>query len=217
VWRFKYLLIGMAFPALLGVAIYLTAPRIADWAEEEIQKAAAEEVEDAFQREVPDTVDPGQIVITEQQLLDALLRADANNDNFNADEYDVEIDNGQVRITNRDEDPASGQFSVATAVPVVENGRLLLTDRGGAVRIFRIARDAIGDAIEEEAAEVFQRSGVRPVSVTAENGRLVIVTESIGGDATPEPTEAGAPLGPTPTATRSLGVGPLNRTPTPTP
>jgi hypothetical protein len=53
--------------------------------------------------------------------------------------------------------------------------------------------------------------------VTAENGRLVIVTEALDGAAgTPEPTEAGVGSGPSPTATRGVTGGQVNRTPTPT-
>jgi hypothetical protein len=219
VWRFKYLLIGMAFPALLGVAIYLTAPRIADAFRDAVRESAQDAVQDTFRDQVPATVEPGrQIVITERQLFAAMQDADDNENNFDASGYGIEITDGEVRITDDDRDRTSDNFVIASVVPQVVDGRLVLTDRGGFLSIFKSARDAIADEIEAQAELIFANSGVRPVSVTAENGRLVIVTEPIGGGAaTAEPTEAGAPSGPTPTATRGLGGGQINRTPTPTP
>lgn len=216
-WRFKYLLIGMIFPALLGIGVYIAAPRFVDWVQDQIGEAAADEVQQSFQREVPGTVEPGQIVITERQLLRALLRADENESSFNASDYEVDIDDGQIRITDSDRDPNASDFNIATVAPVVEGDRLILSDRGGAIGIFKTARDAIGDEIEAQAAAIFERSGVRPVSVTAENGRLVVVTEAIDGRATtPEPV-AGATEIAAPTATTRSILNPLRRTPTATP
>jgi hypothetical protein len=220
VWRFKYMLYGMAFPALLGVALYFAAPSIVDWVEDEVGRAAANEVEETFAREVPATVEPGQIVITEQQLLNALLRADAEEDSFDASGYAVEIRDGEVRIVNEDRDRTSENFVIASVVPEVVDGRLVLTNRGGFLTIFKTARDAIADEIEEEAAAIFARSNVRPVNVSAENRRLVIVVEAIDGapETTAEPEE-GATEAPEPTAaapTRTP-IRTFLRTPTPTP
>ena len=217
-WRFKYLLIGMAFPALLGVAIYLTAPRIADAFRDAVRDSAQDAVRNTFEDQVPAIVEPGQIVITERQLFAAMQDADDNENNFDASGYDIEIADGEVRITDDDRDRTSDNFVIASVVPQVVDGRLVLTDRGGFLSIFKSARDAIADEIENQAAATFERSGVRPVSVTAENGRLVIVTESLNGAAgTPEPTEASVGSGPSPTATRGVSGGQINRTPTPTP
>ena len=150
-WRFKYLLIGMAFPALLGVAIYLTAPRIADAFRDAVRDSAQNAVQDTFRDQVPATVEPGQIVITERQLFAAMQDADDNENNFDASGYDIEIANGEVRITDDDRDRTSDNFVIASVVPQIEDGRLVLTDRGGFLSIFKSARDAIADEIEVQA------------------------------------------------------------------
>lgn len=180
-WRFKYLLIGMLFPALLGVAIYLTAPRIVDAFRDAVRESAQDAVRDTFADQAPATVEPGQVVITERQLLNALQDADANEDNFSASGYGVEIEEGEVRITDQDRPRTSDNFVIASVVPVIQGDQLVLTERGGFLTIFKSARDAIADEIEAQTNATFLRSGVRPVSVTAENGRLVIVTEPLDG------------------------------------
>jgi hypothetical protein len=211
VWRFKYLLIGMIFPALLGVAIYLTAPRIVDAFRDAVRESAQDAVQETFADQVPSTVEPGQIVITELQLLDALRDADANEDNFSASGYGVEIEDGEIRITDEDRPRTSDNFVIASVVPEIREDQLVLTDRGGFLAIFKSARDAIAEEIEAQAAATFMRSEVRPVSVTAEGGRLVIVTEPLAGSAE-TPTVPAAAV----TPTRSLPSGTV-RTPTPTP
>jgi hypothetical protein len=214
VWRFKYLLIGMIFPALLGVAIYLTAPRIVEAFRDAVRESAQDAVQETFADQVPSTVEPGQIVITELQLLDALRDADTNEDNFSASGYGVEIESGEIRITDEDRPRTSDNFVIASVVPEIREDQLVLTDRGGFLAIFKSARDAIADEIEAQAAMIFDNSDVHPVSVTAENGRLVIVTEPVtGGPVTPTAeTEA-----PDVTPTRSFSGGQPLRTPTPTP
>ncbi len=215
-WRVKYLLIGMIFPALLGVAIYLTAPRIADAFRDAVREAAQDAVRETYAEQVPATVEPGQVVITEQQLLAALRDADANEDSFSASGYGIEIDSGEIRITDQDRPRTSENFVIASAVPEIQGDQLVLTERGGFLTIFKSARDAIGDEIEAQANATFMRSGVRPVSVTAENGRLVIVTEPIDGQAV-TPSVPVAAETPVVTPSRSLTGGQISRSPTPTP
>ena len=218
-WRLKYLIYGMIPWAIIGVIGFLAAPKMIEAVEDSIADSARDAVAEVYEDEIPSTVEAGQIVITEDQLHRALLDADEREDNFNASGYAIQIEDGKVMIINDDRDISDDDFVIASAVPVVEDGEIKLTERGGAVRLFKFARDAIAEEIEEQTAQIFEASGVRPVSLTAENGRLTIVTESIGGAtaATPVATRPASTL-PTVEPTSSSGLSnPFNRTPTATP
>jgi hypothetical protein len=216
VWRLKFLIIGMIPSAVLGVALYLLAPEMADALRDKIRDSAADAVETAFQREAPEFVQPGQIVITEDQLLTAVEDADDRERTWNIDGLGVVIADGRVSFTDDDRDSSSRDTAIASAVPEIQNGRLVLTDRRGVLSIFKPARDAIADEIEDQAALIFQNSEVRPVSVTADNGQLVIVTESIG-EAAGTPVTSNATPAAEPTTSGGLFGLPSNRTPTATP
>ena len=215
-WRLKYLIIGMIPSAVLGIALYLLAPEMADALRDKVRDSAADAVETAFQREAPEFVRPGQIVITEDQLLTAVEDADDRENTWNINGLGVVIADGRVSFTDDDRDRSSGDSVIASAVPEIHNGRLVLTDRSGVLSIFKTARDAIADEIEDQAALIFQNSDVSPVSVTADNGQIVIVTEPIGGAAsTPAATDATPAAEPT-TSGGLFGL-PSNRMPTATP
>ena len=210
-WRLKYLIYGMIPPALLGVALYFLVPAMTDWFRDSIRDSASHAVETSFQREVQSTVTPGQIVITELQLEQAIENADRSSGGWSIDGgVQVKIQGGRISILT--DSRSNNNQTIASGVPQIQEGQFKLTDRKGVLSIFKPARDAIGDEIENQVADLFSASNVQPVSVTAENGRLVIVTESLSGGtskplgtATPQPTRSGG-----------LGGG-LLRTPTPTP
>jgi hypothetical protein len=207
VWRLKYLIIGMIAPALLGVALYFLAPAMADALRDTVRESAQDTVRNTFEDDLPATVTPGQIVITESQLEDAV--GDALNDRWDIDELTVEIKDGRVSILSSDRDGSTDDPTIASAVPEIQDGRFVLTDRRGLLSIFKPARDAIADEIQEQVERLFQNSNVRPVSVTANNRRLVIVTQLVADGAT---TPASTTRSPTPQLTptpRTL------RTPTP--
>ena len=215
-WRLKYLIYGMIPWAIVGIVAFLAAPKVVDAVEDRIAESARDAVADVYRDEVPRSAPAGQIVITERQLLNALEDADSRENNFSASGYAIQIDGGKVMIVDDDRNPNANDFVIASVVPEVQGGRLILTERGGAVQLFKFARDAIAEEIEDQSAAVFEGSGVRPVSVSAENGRLLIVTEAINGAAA---TPASSDPGPTPESTRSGGLSgnPLTRTPTATP
>ena len=223
-WRLKYLIYGMIPSAVLGIALYFLAPEITDAFRDAVRDSASRSVQTAFEREAPSTVAPGRLVITEDELLQAVEDADARERSWNISGMDVVIDGGRVAFVENDHNSSTNDATIASSVPKVVDGRIVLTDRQGVLSIFKPARDAIADEIENQIALIFANSGVRPVSVTADNGELVIVTEAIGGTsttttttATPTPTTS-APK-PTVTATKSGGLigNPFSHTPTPTP
>lgn len=176
-WRLKYLIIGMLPAAIVGVALYFLAPAMADGLREAVRESAADAVQDVFEDSVPNTVSAGQIVVTESDIARAIAESDADADTWNVDGVDVEIENGRVTIVGEDDD-SSDTVDVASAVPAIEDGKFVLNDRSGFLSIFKTAQDAISDEIETQVNALFSRSGVVPVSVTAEDGRLVIVTEA---------------------------------------
>jgi hypothetical protein len=194
VWRLKYLFIGMLPAIVIGVALYLLAPAMADELRQAVRDTAQDAVREVFADHVPDTVEPGQIVVTEADFARVIMDSDRREDSWNVDDIDVIIEDGMIRIVGQD-DSNDDAVDVARTVPVIENGRLELTEFSGVLSIFKSAQEAIANQIELETEELFLRSGVVPVSITAENGRLVIVTEPADGsssatqapgDATPE-------------------------------
>lgn len=203
-WRLKYLIIGMLPAAVLGVILYFLAPQMADALRDAVRESAQDAVTEVFEREAPDQVEPGQIVITESELAQAIENADRRDETWDVDNLDVIIENGRVRIVGIDDGLDNDQIDIASSTPQVVDGRLIMTDRSGVLSIFKSARDAIADQVETEIAAIFERSNVVPVSVTAENGRLVIVTEAADG---------GTSVGTTPSPQSGLGL----RTPTPAP
>ena len=224
-WRFKYLLIGMILPALIGVGGYFAAPRAADALRDAVRDGASHAVAETFTDETPNRIQAGQVVITEADLATAIENTDRREDGWNVSGLDVIIEDGRVRIVGSDNDRNSrDDLTVASAVPQVVNDEFVLTDRSGAVSIFKTATDAIADEVEVQVASLFQRSGVVPISVTAENGRLVIVTEAqgsngAGGNATAEATSTVAATPAAQAQATSTAMGGLFRlrTPTPTP
>jgi hypothetical protein len=219
---------GMIPSAVLGILLYFLAPQIADALRDAVRDSAAGTVRSTFQREVTGPVKPGRLVITEDQLLKAVEDADAQERSWNISGMAVVIADGRVSFVENDGNRSTSDATIASAVPQVVNGRIVLTDRRGVISIFKPARDAIADEIENQLEILFANSEVKPVSVSAENGRLVIVTESIGGTTStgstaPTPTTGAKPttsaMTPTPEPTRSGGLigNPFNRTPTPTP
>ncbi len=201
-WRLKYLIIGMLPAAVLGVVLYFLAPQMADALRDAVRESAQDAVTEVFEREAPERVEPGQIVITEVQLAQAIENADRRDETWQVDDLKVIIADGRVRIVGLDSDLENDQIDFASSAPQVVGGRLVMTDRSGVLAIFKSARDAIADQVEIEIAAIFERSGVVPVSVTAEDGRLVIVTEEVAG---------GTTIGTTPSPQAGLGL----RTPTP--
>jgi anti-sigma regulatory factor (Ser/Thr protein kinase) len=180
VWRLKYLLIGMLFPALIGVGLYIAAPRVSDFFKDAVSDAAADDVQEIFDRETPAQVEAGQLVITEADL-NAVISDPANEDNtWHQANMSVEIDDGKVRIVVGD---SGDQETLYSVVPVIEDGKLVLTERSGLLSIFKTAQEAISDELETQTNQLFTDSGVIPVSVTAEDGRIVIVTQPSGTNA----------------------------------
>jgi hypothetical protein len=210
-WRLKYLLIGMIPPALLGVALYFVLPEAADALRDAVRDSAQNTVQRTFE-DVPATVQPGRIEITALDLEDAINGADRIEDEWNLDDLTVVIDGGLVSIRGSNRDRSDDDATIASARPEIRNGRFILTDRHGLISIFKPARDAIADEIEAQVEQIFENSNVRPVSLTAEDDMLVIVTEALGGNPTPAPSART----PTPAATRPSGSLPTPR-PTPTP
>ena len=214
-WRLKYLIIGMIPSAVLGIALYLLAPEMRGrLARHESAIRPPTQSRSTFDREVPSSVEPGLIIITEDQLLEAVEDADNREDSWNINGLDVVIEDNRVSFTDVERDPLSDDPAIASAEPQIQTGRLVLTNRSGVLSIFKPARDAIANEIENQVAILFRNIGVTPISVTAYNGQLVIVTEPIGGASgtpvssnttpTAEPTRSGGPIG-----------SPFNRTPTP--
>ena len=180
VWRFKYLLIGMLFPALIGVGLYFAAPRVSDFFKDAVSDAAADDVQEIFETEAPAQVEPGQLVITEADL-NSIISDPANEDNtWHQANMSVVIDNGKVEIIVGDVDDDQTLYSV---VPAIENGKFVLTERSGLLSIFKTAQESISDELENQTNQLFTDSGVVPVSVTAEDGRIVIVTQPSGTSA----------------------------------
>lgn len=189
-WRFKYLLIGMLFPALIGLGLYLLAPRVSDFFKDSISNAASDDVAEIFQRETPNQVDAGQIVISENQLTAIITNPANDDDTWYQDNMRVQIQDGKVQLITSDNNRTTIVYSV---VPEVVNGRLVLTNRSGVLRVFKTAQNAISDEIENQASTLFSNSSVTPVSVTAEDGRLVIVTEASSGGTTTTPKPTATP------------------------
>ena len=221
-WRLKYLIYGMIPSAVLGIALYFLAPQITDAFRDAVRDSATHSVQTAFQREAPSKVAPGRLVITEDELLQAVEKTDARERSWNISGMGVVIDGGRVAFVENDHNSSTDGATIASSVPKVVDGRIVLTDRQGVLSIFKPARDAIADEIENQLALLFANSGVRPISVTADNGELVIVTEAIGNTSsttTSAPTPTTSPPKPTVTATKSGGqIGnPFSHTPTPTP
>jgi hypothetical protein len=225
-WRLKYMIYGMIPSAVLGILLYFLAPQLADALRDAVRDSAASTVRSTFQQEVPGHVKPGRLVITEDQLLTAVEDADARERSWNISGMAVVIGDGRVSFVEDDGNRSTSDATIASAVPRVVDGRIVLTDRRGVLSIFKPARDAIADEIENQLEILFARSKVTPVSVTANNGQLVIVTQSIGGttstgNTAPTPTTGARPtvpaVTPTPVSTRSGGlIGiPSNKTPTP--
>jgi hypothetical protein len=225
-WRLKYMIYGMIPTAVLGILLYFLAPQMADALRDAVRDSAASTVRSTFQQEVPAQVKPGRLVITEDQLLTAVEDADARERSWNISGMAVVIGDGRVSFVEDDGSRSTNDATIASAVPQVVDGRIVLTDRRGVLSIFKPARDAIADEIENQLEILFARSKVTPVSVTANNGQLVIVTQSIGGttstgNTAPTPTTGARPtvpaVTPTPVSTRSGGlIGiPSNKTPTP--
>jgi len=224
VWRLKYMIYGMIPSAVLGILLYFLAPQLADALRDAVRASAAKSVQTTFETEVPRTVKPGRLVITENQLLAAVEEADRNERSWNIGGMKVDIADGRVSPVEDDGSRSTNDTTIASAVPQVVDGQIKLTDRRGVLSIFKPARDAIADEIEKQLGELFERSNVTPVSVTAENGQLVIVTQAIGGttstsNPSPTPTTGTRPTVPAVTPTRSGGLigNPLTRTPTTTP
>jgi hypothetical protein len=225
-WRLKYMIYGMIPSAVLGILLYFLAPQLADALRDAVRDSAASTVRSTFQQEVPGHVKPGRLVITEDQLLTAVEDADARERSWNISGMAVVIGDGRVSFVEDDGNRSTSDATIASAVPQVVDGRIVLTDRRGVLSIFKPARDAIADEIENQLEILFARSKVTPVSVTANNGQLVIVTQSIGGttstgNTAPTPTTGARPtvpaVTPTPESTRSGGLigNPFGRTPTP--
>jgi hypothetical protein len=215
VWRLKYLIYGMIPSAVIGVALYFLAPAMADTLRDSVRDSASHAVEREFLREVPDTVEPGQIVITERQIEDAIENADDVSRWDIGGDVTVTIEDGRISILAEDRGRPEDTETIASGEPVIQDGEFRIINRKGILSIFKAARDAIGDEVERQMAALFDRSNVRPVSVTAKDGRLLIVTESMAGG---ETTPATIGTTPTPQATRTGGLtGTPLRTPTPTP
>ena len=220
-WRFKYLLIGMLFPALIGLAGYISAPRITDAVKDRVRDSAAQSVQNTFDRETPNRVSAGQIVITQRRLAQVINDPQSQDESWHVNGMDVVIANGEVRLVTDSSDP-NDSADIFAVTPAIQNGQFVLTNRHGFLNIFKTAQDSIADEIEVQTNALFQQSGVEPVSVTAENGRLVIVTKAVGGSTGPTPaatTTAGGTTGASLTPTSTSGLGSLlnPRTATPTP
>jgi hypothetical protein len=221
VWRFKYLLIGMLFPALIGLAAYISAPRLTDAVKDRVRDSAAQSVENTFDRETPNRVSPGQIVITQRRLAQVINDPENQDQSWHINGMDVVIADGEVRLVS-DNGDADNSADIFAVTPAIQNGQFVLTQRHGFLNIFKTAQDSIADEIEVQTNTLFQQSGVVPVSVTAENGRLVIVTKAGGGSTGQTPTatnSAGGTTGSSLTPTSASGLGSLlnPHTPTPTP
>ena len=221
-WRLKYLIYGMIPSVLLGIALYFVAPAITDAFRDAVRDSAVKTVQTTFEQEVPTKVAPGQLVITEDELLRAVEDADARERSWNISGMAVVIENGRVSFVEGNGSGSTDNATIASSVPKVVDGRIVLTDRSGVLSIFKPARDAIADEIENQLALLFANSGVRPISVTADNGELIITTEAIGGTST-STTAAKTPTTPapkptmTPTTTSGLIGNPFSKTPTSTP
>jgi hypothetical protein len=222
VWRLKYLIYGMIPSAVLGIALYFLAPAATDALRDAVRDSAVKSVQTTFKEEVPTTVAPGRLVITEQDLLRAVEDSDTDR-RWHISGMAVVIEGGRVSFVEDDRNSSTKDATIASSIPKVVDGRIVLTDRQGVLSIFKPARDAIADEIENQLALLFSNSGVRPVSVTADNGQLVIETEAIGGTsttATKTPTattSSGANPTVTPTTTSGLIGNPFSKTPTSTP
>ncbi len=223
-WRLKYLIYGMIPSVLLGIALYFVAPAITDAFRDAVRDSAVKTVQTTFEREVPTKVAPGKLVITEDELLRAVENADTRDRSWNISGMSVVIENGRVSFVEGNGSGSTDNAIIASSVPKVVDGRIVLTDRSGVLSIFKPARDAIADEIENQLALLFSNSGVRPVSVTADNGQLIITTEAIGGTSTSTSTTAAkTPTTPapkptmTPTTSSGLTGNPFSKTPTPTP
>jgi hypothetical protein len=202
VWRFKYLLIGMLFPALIGLGLFLLAPRVSDYLKDTVSDAAAQDVQEIFDRETPSEVQAGQLIITEADLNQIISNPANENDTWYQNNMSVQIDNGEVRIILEDDNGTDK--TLYSVVPAVEDGKFVLTQRSGLLSIFKTAQEAISDEIESQANQLFDDSDVVPVSVSAEDGRIVIVTQSAGGSTTtakPTATTSSSGTQPKPTAT----------------
>jgi gas vesicle protein len=176
-WRLKYLIIGMLPAAIVGVALYFLAPAMADELRTQVRESAQDSVQEVFEDSVSNTVEVGQLVVTEADIARALENSDADSDTWRVNGVSVEIDGGRVTIYGENDNGAD-TVEFASAVPAIENGQFVLNDRSGFLSIFKTAQDAIADEMEVQVNALFSRSGVVPVSVTAEDGRMVIVTEA---------------------------------------
>jgi len=168
----------MILPALLGVGLFFAAPRITDAVKDNLRTEAKKDVAEVFQRETPSKITAGQIVITESQLSAIINDADNRDSSWHMSGMTVIIEDGTVRLVGRGtDDGVQKEITIYGVTPAIVDGQFVLTDRSGALRIFKTAQDAISDELENQTNGLFADSGVKPVSVTAENGRLVIVTK----------------------------------------
>src|SRR5690349_14895477 len=149
-WRLKYLIYGMIPSAVLGILLYVLAPQIADALRDAVRDSAAGTVRSTFQGEVTGPVHPGRLVITEDQLLTAVENADARERSWNISGMKVVIADGRVSFVEDDGSRSTSDATIASAVPQVVDGKIVLTDRRGVLSIFKPARDAIADEIENQ-------------------------------------------------------------------
>lgn len=115
-------------------------------------------------------VGPGRFVVTETFLDRVLARAGQNDKDLDGLIVDLRPNRACLAVRL----PVLGSAaSFLCATPIVQDGRLLLTEREGGL-FARYRPDAVGDAVEAELAALFARSGVVPTSVRVDEGKLTI-------------------------------------------
>ena len=191
-WRFKYLLIGMAISGALGAALFFVGRYVFDEFKAELERDAIAAVDTYFVDNPLPPITEERVVIPESELTRALQQADAGSTAFDQEGLAVDLVPGEIRIV--DASPADGDSSnLASVTPQIVDGRVELGDPDGVVAIF-VPMGTIADEIELKVFNHFNENDVTPTSIEVTDQELIVTVEPKPG------TTLGTPVAATPRA-----------------
>ena len=191
-WRFKYLLIGVAISGALGAVLFFVARYVYDEFKAELEQDAIAAVDDYFVDNPLPPVTDERIVLSERDLTAALRRADEGSSTFDQEGLAVDLVRGEIRIV--DANPADGDSTnLASVTPQIVNGRIELGDPDGVVAIF-VPMGSIADEIELQVFNYLNENDVTPTSIEVTDRELIVTVEPKPG------TTLGTPAAATPRA-----------------
>src|SRR5262245_14416060 len=174
------IIIGFLVICVACVAIvYLLKNRFDDNVSNEIAEIVATQVVASTNM---NSTTLGQLVLTEDDLdINNVMSIDGSC-GFQVTNQDTQIYGVTTEIT-----PSGIRFECATvayysAVPVVENGRVELTNAEGSGGMMKIifSKKRIENGVEDGINNALAAEGLKPISLTLENGEMTIITEQVG-------------------------------------